>query len=421
MTVAPLQEPRPIEMPAPVRTPGREAMGSPWRPGRRALLLAVVILLALGLGVAGWQMFLRPVAVVVAGAGADIPLQVFGLGTVGADVQSGVGFKVSGVLVRIAANEGDHVKAGQILAQLDARDIAAQVAQARAGVGQARSAIDKAKADIAAAQASLANAAAMAARRATLVKHGFASVEDTETERAAEQVATANLAVARAERNTAQAGLAAALAQQQYQEATLANYALRAPYDAWVVARNLNLGAMPVPGQAVFTLVDPRTIWVLAYVDERLAGRLAVGDRAEIVLRSQPGKRFAGHIARIEIQSDAVNEERLVDVAFDHLPPDIHLAEQAEAIITTGRLARAVPVPQGAMSDLAGDPGQGGRGRVWTLEHGRLERREVTFGPQLLDGSLPVVSGLPEGARVVVSPLAGLRAGRAARIASAQP
>ena len=75
-----------------------------------------------------------------------------------------------------------------------------------------------------------------------------------------------------------------------FAQAMLDNYTLRAPYDAWVVARNLQLGAMPVPGQAVFTLVDPATIWVLGYVDERLAGgiarRPAGGDHA--ALRAGP-------------------------------------------------------------------------------------------------------------------------------------
>ena len=102
-----------------------------------------------------------------------------------------------------------------------------------------------------------------------------------------------------------------------YAQAVLDNYTLRAPYDALVVARNLQLGSMPVPGQTVFTLVDPTTIWVLGYVDERLAGGIALGQPAEITLRSEPGRRYPGHVARIEIQSDAVNEERLVEVAFD--------------------------------------------------------------------------------------------------------
>lgn len=309
------------------------------------------------------------------------------------------------------------MKAGQVLARLDARDVAAQVAQAKAGVLQAQAAIDKAEADIANAQASLTNAQSIASRRNVLVKSGVASVEETQTDVAAARVAGANLRVADAELNTARAGLAAAQAQQDYAEAVLANYTLRAPYDGWVLARNFNLGDAMVSGQAVFTMADPRTIWVVGYADERLAGRLAVGQPADITLRSEPGRHFPGHVARIEIQSDAVNEERLVDVAFDVLPADIHLAEQAEISITTETLAHSVPVPPAAVTAFAADDHGGGSGTVWTIENGRLMQRHVTFGPQLLDGSLPVVGGLPQNVQVVVSPLAGLKTGRAATVA----
>jgi HlyD family secretion protein len=54
---------------------------------------------------------------------------------------------------------------------------------------------------------------------------------------------------------------------------------------------------------------------------------------------------------------------------------------------------------------------------VWTLEQGRLAQRRVTFGPQLVDGRLPIVAGLPDGAEVVLAPQAGLRIGRAATVA----
>jgi HlyD family secretion protein len=178
---------------------------------------------------------------------------------------------------------------------------------------------------------------------------------------------------------------------------------LRAPYDALVVSRNLQLGSMLVPGQSVFNLVDPQTIWVVGYVDERLAGSLQLGQQADIVLRSRPGERL--------IQSDAVNEERLVEVAFDRIPSDIHLAEQAEVFITTGVLAHTVTGPPTAVSGLAD-----GRGTVWTPEHGQLAQRRVSFGPELLDGRLPIVAGLADGAQVVLAPQAGLRIGRAAHV-----
>ena len=109
-----------------------------------------------------------------------------------------------------------------------------------------------------------------------------------------------------------------------------------------------------------------------------------------ITLRSLPGKTFKGHVERIEMQSDPVNEERLVDVAFDQLPDDIHLAEQAEIVVTTGQLPRAVLVSATAVQSRRED-----HGLVWTVEDGRLSRRDVTLGAELLDGRLPILGGLP--------------------------
>ena len=418
MATLSLQPPGPspaIVPPAEIRrTEVRRRMRPPtWRG--IALLLAVA-LLASSVAFYLWSTYVQPITVQIAPIATDVREQVFGLGTVGARVQSNVGFKVAGVLVTLNADMGDHVPTGTVLAQLDSRDIAAQLAAARAGVALAEAGITKAAADVAGAHASLTNAEAVSARRAVLVRSGVASQEEAQNTEALMRVARANLQIKGSEVGVANAALATARAQQDFAQATLDNYTLRAPYDAWVVSRNLQLGSMPVPGQTVFTLIDPATIWVLAYIDERLAGRIAISQAADIVLRSMPGKRFPGHVARIEIQSDAVNEERLVEVAFDNAPPDIHLAEQAEVIITTDLLARAVPVSPNAVTNRSNDTG-----KVWTLEQGLLQQRDVTFAPELLDGRLPIIGGLPSDAQVVVSPRTGLAVGRTAHAAQELP
>jgi HlyD family secretion protein len=381
--------------------------GAPHRGRQIAWALAAVVALAVA-GFLSWFVFFSPVTVSVAPVQSDVRQ----LGTIGARIQSNVGFKVAGVLAALGADQGDRVPAGQVLAQLDARDIEAQVAVAKAAVAQARAGVEKAKADVESIAANLANARAIAARRQDLVARGFKSVEEAQTTDALARVAAGNLTAAQAGVVVAEAAVQSAEAQQEFQEATLANYTLRAPYDAWVISRNLELGSMPNPGQSVFTLVAANTVWVRAYVDERLAGRLTLGQPVEIILRSNPAQPIPGHVERIEIQSDAVNEERLVDVAFDLVPDNIHLAEQAEVVVTTATLARAVVVPPTAVSDL-----RDGRGVVWTVEDGRLARREVGFGPELLDGRLPVLDGLPPDAKVVAAPVSGARVGRAARIA----
>jgi HlyD family secretion protein len=414
MAVMPLEESRPrIEMPLPLRMPAARGAAPLRRPPRRAVALTVLCALLAALAAfAGWRLLLRPVTVEVASVSTNVPVQVFGLGTVGARVQSNVGFKVAGVLVALSADSGDRVPSGSILGRLDAREVTAQLGQADAGVLQARANLVKAHADVTAAEANRANAAAVARRRSELAKGGHASVEEAQTARTAELTAAAGLGIARAGVDVAEASVTVAEAQVAFAQATQDNYTLRAPYDALVVARNLQLGSMPVPGQTVFTLVDPTTIWVLGYVDERQAGAIELDQPAEIALRSEPRRRFPGHVARIEIQSDAVNEERLVEVAFDKTPQDIHLAEQAEVVITTGRLDQAVLVPQTVVTG-AGD----GHGTVWTVEDGTLARRDVAVGAPLLSGLLPIADRLPPDVQVVVSPVTGLRVGRAAVIA----
>ena len=390
---------------------------------RRNRLTAVAVVIPVALILAGflsWFILFSPLAVSIAPIETNVHEQVYGLGVVGARVQSNVGFKVAGVLVELKADQGDRVRAGQVLARLDARDVEAQLALARAGVGQARANIEKAKADVVSANTNRVNADAIAARRAALVKNGYATVEETQTTDTVARVAAANLASAQSGLTVAEAGLQSAEAQQAFEEVTLSYYTLYAPYDAWIVSRNLELGSAFNPinagqsGQSVFTLVAAHTIWAVSYVDERLAGQLSVGQPAEIVLRSDPNNRIPGHVERIEIQSDPVNEERLVDVAFDQMPPDIHLAEQAYVYITTGTLARAVLVSPAGVSDL-----HDGYGMVWTVEDGRIARRKVTTGPPLLDGRLPIRDGLPANAAVVAAPVSGQRIGRAVRVVEA--
>jgi HlyD family secretion protein len=57
----------------------------------------------------------------------------------------------------------------------------------------------------------------------------------------------------------------------------------------------------------VASVIDPATVEVLAYVDEARAGAVAVGQKAEITLRSAPDTRLSGRVARIQIESDRVN------------------------------------------------------------------------------------------------------------------
>lgn len=372
--------------------------------------IGLVVLPALAVAAAAaWHVAFRPVEVAVAAAENDVLLQVFGLGTVEARVVSRIGFEIPGAIVELNADAGERVRAGQVLARLDGQEAEARLAQAQAGVIQAEAAAQQAAAALPRARATLRQRQQASERRQELVRRGAVSTEAAQDAQTALDVAGADLAQAASAVDIANANLQQARATLALETARLDKHMLRARYDALVVTRHRELGATVNPGEPTFTIIDPATVWVLAYVDEAGAGRIAVGQPAEIRLRSLPGQSFAGRVARIDIESDRVTEERRVYATCDRCPPAFFLGEQAEVTITVGRLARALLVPRAAVTLF-----RGASGRVWTVEDGRLAQRDVAFGARTIDGRLEVVSGLPDGAAPVVALSDGLRTGRRA-------
>lgn len=377
----------------------------------KALVAGAIVLAAAALvfRLAGGGM-----SVEVAVVSTDVPVRVYGLGTIEAKVSSKLGFAVAGTLSDLRVDAGDLVSGGTILARLND-------AEQRARLAAAKALFDKAMAQSATARASVAKTAANRAqkervsqRKRALVASGTVSEETLGDANAAAISAGADSEAANAEVALALATLADARAQLDLNEVLLARHSLTAPYDGRIALRSRELGSVVAPGEAVFTLFDPKTIWVLAYVDETLAGGVAVGQKAEVRLRSAAARRFTGLVSRIDIESDRATEERRVYVACAECPQ--HLGEQAEVILDTARLDRALLVPVAAIEGF-----DGRQGLVWTVEAGKLARRKISFGHRTLDGRMAVAGDLPDGARVVTRLISGLSEGRAVGIVEAAP
>ncbi len=373
------------------------------------------LLTLLGIGAAGAAVllfiFMRPLPVEVARPAENVPIEVFGLGTIEARILSRIGFEVGAALVELNTDHGDWVKKDDVLARLHSAEQEARVAKARAGVVNAEAAVKMAEAAAGKARAVLAQKKQTNERKQALVARQTVSVEAADEAQMEEDVAAAELAVALSEIEVAEAALEDAKAQYDYELVLLDHHTLRAPYDAIVVQRHKELGSVLSPGEALFTLVAPETIWALAYVDEARAGDIQVGQPAVVRLRSLPRQMLKGHVTRIDIESDRVSEERRVYIACDQCPERFHLGEQAEVFITTAILGTALLLPETAVTGFDGT-----HGTVWTVEDGELHRRKVTFGHRTLDSRLEIVEGLPDGARVVSVLRPGLREARPAKV-----
>lgn len=372
-------------------------------PLRRLHLAALAAVIAAGGGFAGFSAS-RPLTVATVQAKADSSVEIYGLGTVEAHRLSRLGFDANGLLTALPVDQGDRVAAGTLLARLDDAQQRARLARAEADLQQAEAAVRQAEARVQRSRAVLTQKSSTNRRRQALVGGGTVSREIAEDAEAEAQIAAADATVAERDLEAARAAARSAGAQVAVEREALAKLSLTAPYDAVVVERARDLGSVMAPGTSVFTVVDPASVWVRAYVDEALAGGIAVGQPAGITLRSRPNERLPGRVARIDIESDRIAEERIVHVAFAAVPAEFHLGEQAEVLIS---VAGAGPVlPASAVATP---------GAVWIADAGQALRRPVRTGRLFADGTIEILGGLTSDDRVIL-PVAGLRDGRAVAI-----
>ena len=378
------------------------------RPSRKFFTIAAA---AAALVVAAFAyLFLSPLKVTVLRPEADVTVKVFGLGTVEARVLSKIGFKVAGTLIDLRVDHGDLVKAGQVLAQIDAREQQTRVAKGRALLASADAAVQVAEAAAKKAETLHKQRSQVNRRRQSLLERQSASQEAADDAQANEAVAQADLTVAQSEIESARAKRDDARAQHETDMVVLGQHELTAPFDAVVVSRTKELGSVLTAGEALFTLVAPETVWILAYVDESRAGDIKVGQAAEVKLRSLPQQMFQGRVARIGIESDRVNEERRVYVVCETCPKDFFIGEQAEVFIVTAKLDRALMVPETLI-----DRTDSSTALIWTADQGRLRRARVTLGHRTLDGRVEVI-GLPNGTIVPAPPTDPFRDGRSVSV-----
>lgn len=381
---------------------------------RRVIFFLIVAIAAIA--ATGFFLNTRPVSVEVARIEKNVKIQVFGLGTVEAQVVSSIGFEVGATLVELTADHGSSVKRGDTLARIHAAEQEARVARTEAGVHSAEAVLSRTSAMVDRQEAVLAQKVLVDRRQQELVKKNAVSIEKAEEAAKELKVAEADLALAMADATVAQVAIETANADLAYETTLLAHHVLKAPFDAIVLERHKELGAVVKPGDPIFTIVDPDSVWVLAHVEESRAGAIALGQSAEVHLRSLPASTFQGRVARIGIESDRVSEERRIWVKCEQCPADFHLGEQAEVIITTAVLPEALLVPELLVSGYNGRTGS-----VWVVQDGKALQAAVTLGQRTLDGRLEVAGGLPEGAEVIAVPSSGLRQGRALRVSPGTP
>lgn len=289
-------------------------------------------------------------------------------------------------ITRVAAEEGDRVAAGQVLAELshDVLDAtlaqnAAQVARAEAAIAQAQSAIEEA-------QATRTQADAAFARTRELLSTGSASREAFEGRQQAAQVATARVTGAQNALRLAVADRALAVAQRQELGARLARASIRAPVAGVVSRRVARLGAVVgLAGDPLFRIIEDGVVELEADVPETRLARLRPNQPATV-------DGVAAHVRLVAPEVNRASRLGRVRIALDGDPPGV-IGGFARARVELARRTGVV-VP---LSAVLFEPDGA---KVQVVRDGLVETRPVTVA--LKDGgSALLTAGLAAGEQVV--------------------
>ncbi|MFA5825562.1 MAG: efflux RND transporter periplasmic adaptor subunit [Gallionellaceae bacterium] len=342
----------------------------------------------------------------------NLPNSVFGVGTLKARRSYNLAPTMTSRVKNVLVDQGDYVVAGQVLAEMDPVDLDEKLVGSQRAVEKAANSIHALEAQLSEAQSRLNTISATFTRYQELRAGGFVSQDmfdakqhDKNAAVAALAAATANLASAREDHSRAQAdmrGIGKLQAQTR----------LVSPINGLVVARLVEPGSTVLGGQVALQIIDSSSLWVETRIAQKQAGQLHAGQTAEIVLRSQPQSPVTGKIERVDIISDTVTEERVVNVSFASAEHNASIGEYAEVTIKLPGLNNARTISSAAVKRIDKQTG------VWILLDGKVLFKPVMIGAETMDGHTEILEGLGNDDTVIVYSQQPLRTGLKVKIVS---
>ena len=315
-----------------------------------------------------------------------------------------IGASVMGRVVSLHVKEGDRVKTGQVLARLDPVRAASEVDAAQSAV----KALDE---DLKAAEARLVEAGLTAERNATLVEQGLLPKAQGDTSKAVLDAARAQLDAIKRRKDQANAQLRGV-------RDSLSKTSVVAPMDGIVTRLQVREGEMVVigiqnqPGTTLMRLVGTSGLNAELKVAEADALRLKVGQTARVTLDALQGREFKGVVSEIgasslppaSAQALSAREFRVV-ISLDENDGTLRPGISCDAEILAAEKSGVLVAPLQAVvtRDIAGREETG----VFVIREGRAAFTKVGLG--LMSGLDSEVTGLAEGAEIVLGPLATLR------------
>ncbi|WP_417695287.1 HlyD family secretion protein [Pseudomonas sp.] len=217
--------------------------------------------------------------------------------------------KTPGRLADVQVDEGDNVIKGQVLARMDTRTLEAQRNQAEAEVTRARENLSAAQANVQLRQSEQLLAHQELKRTQELFKRGYASGQILDQQQARVDTANAAVNAARAQVSAANAAVGATLAQVAQLTSEIDDSTLRAPLDGVIQLRLAEPGEVLGAGGRVLLMIDPNDQYMNLYLPAPVAGKLAVGDQARLLLDALPERPLPAKVSFVAAKSQFTPKE----------------------------------------------------------------------------------------------------------------
>ena len=330
-------------------------------------------------------------------ASGEIVAEVMGTGTVATHVKVTISANITGLLSEVLFDQGYEVKAGQVVARLDDRDLIRQVKVEEANVNASKATVDRLIADRNSAKSTFELTTKSYERAKSLLSKNAISQEEYDIRFDAFNVAKASVDRAEAALVEGQKLLIAAEETLEYQKARLAYTVITAPFDGLIVRRDRDPGDVVVPGTSILYVVSLKEVWVSAWVDETTQARVKSDQPARVVFRSEPNVDYRGTVVRIARETDPETREFLVDVRPEKLPEQWSIGQRAEVYIETQRKSQATQIPSSFLVRRSDKTG------LFIAAGGRAEWRPLTIGIRGRE-AVEIIDGLTPG-EIAIAPV----------------
>ena len=337
-------------------------------------------------------------------------------GNIQAVTESPIVARATGYLRKRYVDIGDRVKAGQVVAEIDAPELDQQILQANATIEQARSNVQQAEAALLQGKANETLARANATRYDNLFKRGVVSRQENDTYQAQFAAQQANVQALEKSSNAARSNVSAVEANLARLNQLKTYQTVRAPFDGVITVRNVDTGALVNEGNTLlFRIAQTGSLRTYLNLPQADADSVKVGQAATVTIPELPGRQFKGTVTRTANALDPATRTLLTEVQIAN-PGGLMPGMYAQVDLSVPRSTPSLLIPGDTLIVRADGT------QVAALdENDTVHFTKIQVGRDYGD-RLEVLGGLDEGARLIINPSDAVREGiKVKPVASERP